>query len=131
MLDLDEESEKIARQIIGNIDEDGYLRRETISIVDDLMFSENIRVTEEEVIRVLKNVVQKLDPAGLAARDLQECLVLQLERKIHSQDVAENYSRREKQFLKLAYTIVKDYFEEFSKKHCQCLRELASLFLRT
>lgn len=128
MLDLDEKSEKIARQIIGNIDEDGYLRRETISIVDDLMFSENIRVSEDDVIRILKNVVQKLDPAGVAARDLKECLELQLERKIHSQDVAENYSRREKQFLKLAYTIVKDYFEEFSKKHYNKLLRQLSLF---
>ena len=128
MLDLDEAEEKIARQIIGNIDEDGYLRRETISIVDDLMFTENIRVSEEEVIRVLKNVVQKLDPPGVAARDLQECLELQLTRKLHSQDVAENYSRKEKHFLKLAHTIIKDYFEEFSKKHYNKLLRQLSLF---
>lgn len=128
MLDLDEAEEKIARQIIGNIDEDGYLRRETISIVDDLMFTENIRVSEEEVIRVLKNVVQKLDPPGVAARDLQECLELQLTRKMHSQDVAENYSRKEKHFLKLAHTIIKDYFEEFSKKHYNKLLRQLSLF---
>ncbi len=128
MLDLDEAEEKIARQIIGNIDEDGYLRRETISIVDDLMFTENIRVSEEEVIRVLKNVVQKLDPPGVAARDLQECLEIQLTRKMHSQDVAENYSRKEKHFLKLAYTIIKDYFEEFSKKHYNKLLRQLSLF---
>jgi len=128
MLDLDEAEEKIARQIIGNIDEDGYLRRETISIVDDLMFTENIRVSEEEVIRVLKNVVQKLDPPGIAARDLQECLELQLTKKMHSQDVAENYSRKEKHFLKLAHTIIKDYFEEFSKKHYNKLLRQLSLF---
>ena len=128
MLDLDEAEEKIARQIIGNIDEDGYLRRETISIVDDLMFTENIRVSEEEVIRVLKNVVQKLDPPGVAARDLQECLELQLTKKMHSQDVAENYSRKEKHFLKLAHTIIKDYFEEFSKKHYNKLLRQLSLF---
>jgi RNA polymerase sigma-54 factor len=128
MLNLDEAAEKIARQIIGNIDEDGYLRRETISIVDDLMFTENIRVSEEEVINVLINVVQKLDPPGVAARDLQECLELQLARKIHSQDVAENYSRKEKHFLKLAHTIIKDYFEEFSKKHYNKLLRQLSLF---
>jgi RNA polymerase sigma-54 factor len=128
MLDLDEAEEKIARQIIGNIDEDGYLRRETISIVDDLMFTENIRVSEEEVIRVLKNVVQKLDPPGVAARDLQECLELQLTKKMHSQDVAENYSRKEKHFLKLAHTIIKNYFEEFSKKHYNKLLRQLSLF---
>jgi RNA polymerase sigma-54 factor len=92
------------------------------------MFSENLRVNEAEVIRVLKNVVQKLDPPGVAARDLQECLELQLERKIHSQDVAENYSRKEKHFLKLAHTIVKDYFEEFSKKHYSKLLRQLSLF---
>jgi RNA polymerase sigma-54 factor len=128
MLDLDEVDDKIAKQIIGNIDDDGYLRRETLSIADDLMFTENIRVSEEEVIRVLKNIVQKLDPPGIAARDLQECLELQLDRKIHSHDVAEYYSKKEKHFLKLAHTIISNYFEEFSKKHYSKLMRQLSLY---
>ncbi len=128
MLELTKVDELIAIQIIGNIDEDGYLRRETISIVDDLMFTENLRVTEEDVIRVLRGVIQKLDPPGIGAQDLKECLELQLERKLHSQDVAENYSKKDKYFLKLAHTIIKDYFEEFSKKHYSKLMRQLSLF---
>lgn len=128
MLELDREEELIAKQIIGNIDDDGYLRRETISIVDDLIFTENLRVTEDEVLRVLRNVVQKLDPPGIGAQNLQECLELQLERKIRSQDVIDNYSKEDKHYLKLAYTIIKDYFEEFSKKHYSKLMRQLSLY---
>lgn len=128
MLELPEQDELIAMQIIGNIDEDGYLRREPVAIVDDLMFADNIRVTEEQVIHILKNVVQKFDPPGVGAQSLHECLELQLERKLRTQDTIDHYSKEEMYFLKLAYTIIKDYFEEFSKKHYNKLMRQLNLF---
>ena len=80
MLKLDDRTRKIAEQIVGSIDDDGYLRRETAAIVDDLAFRQNIDATEEEVESLIKSI-QKFDPAGVAARNLQESLLLQLERK--------------------------------------------------
>lgn len=77
-LHLGETDELIAEQIIGSIDEDGYLRRPLESIVDDLMFNYGVAPTEEDVERVLK-MIQRLDPVGIAARDLQECLIVQLD----------------------------------------------------
>ena len=128
MLDLGKEDQLIAMQIIGNIDEDGYLRREPAAIVDDLMFADNIRVKEERIVHVLKNVIQKFDPPGVGAQNLHECLEIQLERKLHSQDIIDHYSKEEMHFLKLAYTIIKDYFEEFSKKHYNKLMRQLNLF---
>lgn len=78
LLDLSETDEVIAEQIIGSIDVDGYLRRPIESIVDDVMFSRGLDITEEDVLRVLRQI-QRLDPVGIAARDLRECLLLQLE----------------------------------------------------
>ncbi len=77
-LHLDDTDALIAEQIIGSIDEDGYLRRPLESIVDDLMFNYGLSPTEADVERVLK-MIQRLDPVGIAARDLQECLIVQLE----------------------------------------------------
>jgi RNA polymerase sigma-54 factor len=91
--------------IIGNIDEDGYLRRELINIVDDLAFSQNITCTVEELEEVLK-IIQDLEPAGVGARTLKECLLLQLAKRGHSQPA-----------VKLAFLIVDTQFEEFSKRH--------------
>lgn len=102
--------EIIAKQIIGSIDEDGYLRREPMAIIDDLMFSMGIEVTKHEVLAVLDKI-QRLDPPGVAARDLRECLMLQLEDKIAKSDIAISKARQ------LALKILKDYFEEFTKKH--------------
>ncbi len=76
-LDLDEEEEIIAEQIIGSIDEDGYLRRPLESIIDDIMFNHGIMLTDGDVERVLRKV-QQLDPVGIGARDLRECLLVQL-----------------------------------------------------
>ena len=101
---LDEEEKEIAKFLVGSVDESGYIRRETQDIVDDLAFTQNVYTSEEKVEQVLK-IVQDLDPAGVAARDLQECLLLQLKRKEQSPAVA------------LANTIIKESFEEFSKKH--------------
>jgi RNA polymerase sigma-54 factor len=103
MDDFTEKELKLAEYIIGNIDDDGYLRRDLASISDDLAFHLNMEVSEEELARIL-TVIQSFDPPGVGARDLQESLLLQLRRK----------SGDEKQ---LAITIIKDYFDEFTKKH--------------
>src|SRR5690554_987014 len=101
---LDEEEKEIAKFLVGSVDESGYIRREIEDIVDDLAFTQNIYTTENKVEKVLV-VVQELDPAGVAARDLQECLQLQLERKDPTPSVS------------LAISIIETAFEEFSKKH--------------
>jgi len=80
LLKLDEREHKIAEQIVGSIDEDGYLRRETAAITDDLAFRQNISATEKEIEALIK-LIQQFDPPGVAARDLQECLLLQLQRQ--------------------------------------------------
>src|ERR1700694_2983430 len=80
MLVVDDRTRKIAEQIVGSIDDDGYLRRETASIVDDLAFRQNIDTTDQESEDLIKKI-QRFDPAGVAARDLQECLLIQLQRK--------------------------------------------------
>ncbi|MFT3932532.1 MAG: RNA polymerase factor sigma-54 [Chitinophagaceae bacterium] len=105
MLNLDERSQKIAEQIIGSIDDDGYLRRETSSIKDDLAFRQNIEATEEEIEKLIEKI-QHFDPSGICARTLQECLLLQLYRKLG-----------EGRPVELAISVLEDYFEEFTKKH--------------
>lgn len=105
LLDLDDTQFLIADIIIGNLDESGYLNREVSALVDDLAFSANINVTEVQVEEVL-SLVQELDPAGVGARDLRECLLLQLSRKQEGNIT-----------LYTAKKIIEDYFEEFTKKH--------------
>lgn len=105
LLDLNETEFMIAVTIIGNLDESGYLNREIDAIVDDLAFSSNVSTTEEEVEHVLR-IIQELDPAGVGARDLQECLILQIQRKQNG-DITK-YT---------ALKILEDHFEEFTKKH--------------
>ena len=102
---LDERQQLLAEHIVGNIDEDGYLRREIDEIIDDIAFSQNIEFDEKEALDVLE-IVQDFDPAGVAARDLQECLLLQLNKKDRSCPDVDN-----------AYNIIKYHFEEFTKKH--------------
>ncbi len=113
----DERNEIIAKQIVGSIDDDGYLRREPIAIIDDLMFSQNIIAREDEIINWLK-VIQRFDPPGIGARNLQECLRLQLDNRNQS----DNLSDEEILSLKLAMRIINDYFDEFTKKHYQKLQ---------
>lgn len=108
MLRLSEEEEEIAEFLIGSVDESGYIRRSTQDIVDDLAFTQNIYTDEEKVERVLKHV-QELDPAGVGARSLQECLLLQLTRKEPTHRV------------NLAANIIEKSFDQFSKKHYQKL----------
>jgi RNA polymerase sigma-54 factor len=103
--ELSEKQKILGEYIIGNIDEDGYLRRELSSIVDDLAFLQNITTTEEELEEVL-SIIQDLEPAGAGARTLQECLQLQIDkRELTAPSV------------RLASTILTDYFEEFTKRH--------------
>jgi RNA polymerase sigma-54 factor len=102
---LNEKQQVIAENIIGNLDDSGYLRRELKAIVNDMAFSQNVMTTVEELEEVLA-VVQELDPPGVGARDLKECLVIQMKRK-------ENPTWSQA----LAIIVLEDYFDEFSKKH--------------
>jgi RNA polymerase sigma-54 factor len=102
---LDDHHYQVGVYLIGNIDEDGYLRRELSAIVDDIAFAQNIVTTEEEIAELL-HVIQSFDPPGVGARDLQECLLLQLQRK----------TPKTPQIL-LAMRVVQEHMEEFSKKH--------------
>ncbi len=113
----------IAKQIIGSIDDDGYLRREPEAIIDDLIFSQNINTNEDEIVCILKKI-QKFDPPGIGSRDLQECLLLQLQ---HRDKTETNLTYEEKAPLRLATRIIEDYFNEFSKKHYQKLQRYLTI----
>lgn len=112
---LDERQLLIAEQIIGNIDEDGYLRREIEEIIDDIAFGQNVEVDESEALEVLK-VVHDFEPPGVGARDLQECLILQLEKKDRSFPAIND-----------AYNIIKSHFDEFTKKHYEKITKRLNL----
>lgn len=105
MKDLDDREYQIALYLIGNLDDDGYLRRDIPSIVDDIAFSQNISTNEEEMEKLLR-VIQEFDPAGVGARDLQECLLIQLRRKQPQIGI-----------IQLATEVVEKQMDEFSKKH--------------
>jgi RNA polymerase sigma-54 factor len=102
---LTEEQEVLAQYILGNMDDDGYLRRKLEAIVDDLAFSQNIITTEEELYDLLL-MIQDFDPPGVGARDLQECLFLQIVRKNQADPP-----------VALARKIIKNHFQEFTRKH--------------
>jgi RNA polymerase sigma-54 factor len=102
---FDNKKYHIAEHLIGSIDDDGYLRRPLSDIVDDLSFGQNIVSDEASLLEILK-IIQTFDPVGVGARDLQECLLLQLKRKPQTNP-----------FVKLATDIIRDYMEEFSRKH--------------
>lgn len=104
LLNLDSNKQIIAEYIVGNFDENGYLQRDLQSISNDLLFQQQMEVTPLQLEDILYEI-QDLDPSGVGARDLQECLLLQLKRESYSSTV------------KLASTIISDFFEEFSKKH--------------
>ena len=104
MLELDERRQKIAEQIIGSIDEDGYLRREPSALVDDLAFGQNIEADLDEVNQIIHDI-QQFDPPGVCAWTLQECLLLQLKRMPQTTEVRN------------AIEIIDDHFNEFIKKH--------------
>jgi RNA polymerase sigma-54 factor len=104
LLILSEEERIIAEHLIGNLDDAGYLRRDITSIIDDLAFYQNIETTEEELERLLVSI-QEMEPAGAGARNLQECLLIQIKRK-----------KRSDLNVYLAEKIIEKTFEEFSKK---------------
>ncbi|PKP34486.1 MAG: RNA polymerase sigma-54 factor [Bacteroidetes bacterium HGW-Bacteroidetes-17] len=96
----------IASNIIGNLDDSGYLQRDINAMVDDLAFTQNINTSKDEILKIL-SIIQEFDPAGVGARSLQECLLIQLRRK----DEDDNRN------IKLAIQILDRYFIEFTKKH--------------
>lgn len=109
MLALEEHAYKIAEQIIGSLDDDGYLRRALQSIADDLAFKQSLTVEVKEIEALLLKI-QQFDPPGIGARNLQECLLLQLKRK--KEETGETDADTQ-----LAITIIEKYFEEFTRKH--------------
>jgi len=124
LLNLKDESKlRIASQIIGSIDEDGYLRRDLSAIVDDLMFTENIFVSEKEVKEILRRI-QQFEPSGIAARDLRECLQIQLQQRLAIQDYG---SFDQMEYLVLAQEIIVHHFDIFSKKHFDKLEQLLEI----
>jgi len=114
MLELDERAHAIAEQVIGSLDEDGYLRREPTAIVDDLAFGRNIYTNMDEVTDIIISI-QGFDPPGVGAWTLQECLLLQLKRMPQNPEV------------KNAIAIIDKYFNEFIKKHYDKIQRQLSL----
>ena len=103
---LTKHQQQIATFLIGSLDDDGYLRRDIESLVDDMAFRANIETNEEEVLEMLK-MIQEFEPAGVGARDLRECLLIQLKGLKQTEDVQD------------ATAILTDYFQEFSNRHFQ------------
>jgi RNA polymerase sigma-54 factor len=111
-LGLDDHKYNIGKQLVGSIESDGYIRRDLDSIVNDLAFSQGIETTHEEVELILK-MIQTFDPPGIAARDLQECLLLQLDRMDNGHDID----------VAVAKKIISECYEEFTKKHYQKIQK--------
>jgi RNA polymerase sigma-54 factor len=105
LLPLSDKDFRIGKQIIGSLDDDGYLRRPIMSLTDDLAFSQNVMASDEEVEDMLK-VIQSFDPSGVGARNLQECLLIQLRKKDQGDGI-----------VKKAMLIVEEYLDEFTRKH--------------
>jgi RNA polymerase sigma-54 factor len=105
LLELDDHKFLVADYIIGSIDDDGYLRRPLDAMIDDLAFSQNVHTTLNELNDLLYEI-QQFDPPGIAARNLQECLLIQLRKKEHPTP-----------YVKLAIKIIENHFDEFTKKH--------------
>ena len=103
--DLTEDQTAIAIHIIGNLDDSGYLNREINAMVDDLAFTQNVQTSKEDILEVLR-MIQEFDPPGVGARNLQECLLIQL-KKIEEPTRA----------VEMAILILERYFNEFTKKH--------------
>ncbi|MDG1227615.1 MAG: RNA polymerase factor sigma-54 [Polaribacter sp.] len=106
-----DEERLIAEFLVGSIDDSGYIRRDLLDLVDDLAFTANIFTTKEKVFTVLKKVIHTLDPSGVGARDLKECLIIQLKRK------------KVTKIRALAIDILESNFDHFVKKHFEKLKE--------
>ena len=107
-LGLDERQETIALQLIGSIETDGYIRRELDAIVNDLAFSQNVETDLDELEEML-SIIQKFDPSGIAARNLKECLLIQLDRMLSDSETDV--------IIETAIRIIDSCFDEFTKKH--------------
>jgi len=115
LVPLSDKDFRIGQQIIGSLDDDGYLRRSVTSLTDDLAFSQNIFAEDEEVEEMLK-VIQAFDPPGVAARSLQECLLIQLKRKDQNDPI-----------VKKAIQVVEHYLDEFTRKHYDKLEKALNM----
>lgn len=112
LADVTEMGMSVAEEIIGNIDEDGYLRRDLESIVNDINLSNKLHLTVSQVEEVLF-IIQRLEPVGMASRSLQECLLIQLE-----------FSKGDHRLIDLAMKLLRDHFDEFTKKHYEKISEV-------
>jgi RNA polymerase sigma-54 factor len=112
---LDDRAYQIARHIIGNLDDSGYLQREVNAMVDDLAFAQNISTTPAEITHLLETI-QEFDPPGIGARNLQECLLLQLKRISPATEASA-----------LAIEIIEKYFDDFTKKHYDKIEKKAGV----
>ncbi len=115
-LKLDDRQRIIGQQLIGSIENDGYIRRDLEAIINDLAFSQNIETDIDELEEILRKI-QNFDPAGIAARNLQECLIIQLERREHPDDPNVQH----------ALMMMHDCFEEFTKKHYSKIQKKCNL----
>jgi RNA polymerase sigma-54 factor len=115
LVPLPDKDFRIGQQIIGSLDDDGYLRRSVTSLTDDLAFSQNIFAEDEEVEEMLK-IIQAFDPPGVAARSLQECLLIQLKRKDQNDPI-----------VKKATQVVEHYLDEFTRKHYDKLEKALNM----
>lgn len=115
LIPLSDKDFQIGQQIIGSLDDDGYLRRSITSLIDDLAFSQNVFAEEAEVEEILK-LIQSFEPAGVGARDLQECLLIQLRKKDQSNLV-----------IQKAIRIVENYLDEFTRKHYDKLERILNM----
>lgn len=112
LADLTEVGMLVAEEIIGNIDEDGYLHRDIEAITNDINLTHKLHVTPAQVVEILK-IIQRLDPPGIGSRSLQECLLVQLE-----------FSKADPQLVEHARTLLTRYFDEFTKKHYEQIAKL-------
>jgi RNA polymerase sigma-54 factor len=115
LLNLNKKELAVAEQLVGSLDDDGYLRRDINAIIDDLAFRQNIDTNTEEISELLLQI-QQFDPPGVGARNLQECLLLQLERKVDQGSIIE-----------VSITVLEKYFDEFTKKHYEKIQRALNL----
>ena len=111
LTNMTKEERHVAKWVLGNIDDDGYLRRTTEQLVDDLMFQEQITISDEEMASIVQQI-KEFDPPGIASANLQECLLKQLEVK-----------EPQTESIILAHTILQDHFEAFSKHHFEKIKQ--------
>lgn len=112
---LTDEQRDIAEFLVGSMDDDGYLRRSIADIVDDMAFTQGIYTDEKSVSKILCQIIHELEPSGVGARDLQECLLLQLKHKTPTESVD------------LSVKIIEEQFDAFTKKHYEKLLQKYSV----